>query len=308
MTPPETQGFEEPEKKATASGKLPVPKPSPNGNALEALTDFGDDAGLGLEGATIDEQLTPFIGVLQSNSPQCDAAAQSPKLIAGASAGMLLNTATNQVYDGKVGIEFVAVSREALYTKWVHPRVIGVSGFRGVTGMDDPKVAALIREKGTKFGAIIGTEYDEEKEQDVEVAYTQQYNLYGLYGPVGFTADIAQHAVIAFTSTKIKVYQGFFTAANAIRYRSGDRLVTPPLFAHLWHLSSLPDKNSKGNFFNFKMSLIASSPAESLVRRRDPATYDLAKAFYEQIAAGKVKADYSSGDAEHASTEDEIPF
>ena len=308
MTPPaHTEGFENEPTGKGGKGSLPASKDD-RGAALEALTDFGEDIGLGLEGASIDEQLTPFIGVLQSNSPQCDAAAQSPKLLDTARAGMLYNTATEQLYDGKVGVEFVAVAREALYTKWQHPRVIGSPGFRGTTRMDDPAVRQIIKERGSKFGALIGSEYDEFKESDVEVAYTQQYNLYGLYGPVGLTADTAQHAVIAFTSTKIKVYQKFFSTANAIRYRAGDKLVTPPLWAHVWRLTSIPDSNSKGNFFNFKLDLISATPTESLTRRRDPGLYDVAKSFYEQIQTGKVKADYSAGDAGEASSAEHIPY
>ena len=74
------------------------------GAEIEAfgVADFEADAGAGMENVTADDLQIPFLSILQSNSPQLDES--EGKYIDGAKAGMILNTVTNEIFDGKIGL------------------------------------------------------------------------------------------------------------------------------------------------------------------------------------------------------------
>lgn len=73
-------------------------------------------------GFTSDELPTPFIKVLQPLSP----AVQEGNVlqVPGAKPGMFLNTMTNDLYDGKAGINVVAIYHHNNVTEWI-PRGMG---------------------------------------------------------------------------------------------------------------------------------------------------------------------------------------
>jgi hypothetical protein len=68
-----------------------------------ATYDLGEDAGAGTEDMRMEEQLTPFLRILQKGSPQVDE--ESPEHMPGAKPGMLFDTATQETYDGKAGVQ-----------------------------------------------------------------------------------------------------------------------------------------------------------------------------------------------------------
>ncbi len=272
----------------------PFPGDNPNGAltnpaatalATTADTDFGDDAGAGLEGVTAQEQMTPFVALLQALSPQCIRG--KPEYNADARPGMMLNTATQALYDGDEGVEIIPVYREALYSIWL-PRDDG-GGFRGTLPADDPLIARLRAEQG-QFKPL-----EWRNAEDENVHLIQQFNLGVLYGAPSLSQSEMHRALIAFTSTKIGIYRMWISRVLEIRYAdAAGNPRQPPLFAHRWRLRTVPQSNKKGDFFNFELRLaVENEPAiASLVRRSDP-MYAAAKEFYDQWAAGAVKVDYA---------------
>src|SRR5689334_776840 len=81
--------------------------------------DYGQNAGAGFEGTTQADFTIPFISLLQAGSRVI-----TESSIADARPGMLLNTATQELIDGKVGLVIVPVRREHAYVEWV-PRAAG---------------------------------------------------------------------------------------------------------------------------------------------------------------------------------------
>lgn len=268
------------------------------------MVDFGEDAGRGLEDASRNELLTPFLGVLHYQCPQI--AEGDDSYVEGARPGMLFNTATRQLSNGRDGVEIVPVHREAIYTEWT-PRDEG-GGFHGIRTSDDPLVTRLVKEQG-RFKRLItpdGTEL------------VEQYNLYLLYNPDGgeITATNAQEAVLAFSSTKIQAYKAFFTLAKAIYYTGKNGIIRPPLWAHRWRLRTLPKKNDQGAFFIYDLALVdpaptLTSPVNSLVPIKSP-LYQRAKEFGDMLAKasaeGRTVADYDNAEAAVGNSDDEIPF
>ena len=123
-----------------ATTKKDVTTTDPEHNRLPAAQhDYGMDAGVGMEGAKADEFLIPFFRILQTNSPEVDEG--DGKYIHNARPGMILNTATREAYDGKVGIGFVISARDHNFIEFI-PRSAG-SGFVDVWSPDDPRLPKL---------------------------------------------------------------------------------------------------------------------------------------------------------------------
>jgi hypothetical protein len=127
-------------------------------------------------------------------------------------------------------------------------------------------------------------------------------------------AYTALRAMIAFTSTKIKVYRAMMSKAGNIRYKQSDGSYrTPDLYAHRWRLRTAPENNKKGDFFNFSLDLaMPGKNSASLIRQDDP-LFAKAVEFYDQWEGGQIKADYGSSDASDESSsasnqDDDLPF
>ncbi len=268
-------------------------KKPPPGTDLE-IYDFGDDSGAGLEGARSEELLTPFLAVLQSNSPQLDSG--SPLYQESARAGMLINTMSGQLFDGKAGVDLVPVARDYQYTLW-RPRDLN-GGFRGTVAVDDPQIAKLLQRYGHfrmpryRDGAWTGDPFVTQDEEEVEAV--EQFNLFAMVGTPPIAADTAERVVVAFTSTKIAAYKALFTRVSALKYPVGGRMITPPIWAHRWRLTTVRQENSKGVFFNVRFDLDGASPRDALIRPNEP-LYLLAKEFSEMVRSGQAKANYDAG-------------
>ena len=98
-----------------------------------------EDIGAGFEGFTADDIAIPFINILQKLSHQVDE--DDALHIDGAKAGMLFNTVTEELFDGKDGIMFIPVHRVHSYSEWV-PRDMG----GGFVAQHDPLDPVVLRE------------------------------------------------------------------------------------------------------------------------------------------------------------------
>lgn len=264
------------------------------GTDLEVV-DFGEDVGAGMEGARSEELLTPFLGLIQALSPQLDPT--SADYQENAKVGMLVNTMTGQLFDGRTGLDVVPVARDYLYGEWV-PRTQG-GGFRGVVGPDDERVQRLIRAQG-RFKPLDTGEGTE---------LVEQFNLFALVAPPPLDEATAEQVVIAFTSTKIGVYKKLFTRIGSLKYPVNGRVVTPPIWAHRWRLTSVAQKNAQGQpFYNFAFELAGATPRESLIRPNEP-LYAVAKGFSELVRSGQARANFQAaeGAGSRGSADDEAP-
>ncbi len=256
------------------------------GTAVVAADDYGADAGAGFEDVQPDEMIIPFKRILQTNSPQCEEG--NPLYVDGAKAGMIINTSTSELYDGKVGLPFVPVRRDHNYVEYV-PRDAG-GGFVSIWAPDDPRIAALRKAQG-QFGKL-------KLESGNELAET--FYFYELDAcPDGQLL----RAVTAFASTQIKSYKMVTT-------RLAGLIGTPPrfpLFAWRWRATTALQKNKKGTFYGWRITLDGDTPDDA----RLPANSDLyaqAKSFFQLLKDGAAKADYAQAGTPDADGGEEIPF
>lgn len=264
-----------------------------------AVPDFGDYEGQGFEGQTGADIVLPFIGVLQALSPQVTEKPGEGGL-EGAKVGMLHNTVTDDLYDGEAGLEFIPATTEHCFVEWV-PRKQG-GGFVARHEADSD-VVARAKESAEAFNKL----KTEAGNDLVETFY--------VYGVV-VVDEQPIPVVIAFTSTKIKVYKKWNTKVNmfTVQKADGSGKVRPPLFAHRVLLTTVREKNAEGEFRNF-----ALAPAEpggirdSLLAPDDP-RFQAALEVRRMIAEGTARASYetqaasSGGDPAARDGGDDTPF
>jgi hypothetical protein len=275
--PTDMAGFSDPNTSGTTSV-------APAAGSALLVTDFGDDAGAGIEDLQMEEQLTPFLRILQKGSPQVDPAV--PEYQEHLRPGMIYNTATMEAYDGKVGVEVVVAARDYHYGRWI-PRDAG-GGYRGQLRPDDPTVRSLVAKHG-RFKKLPGTT---EEGETVDIVETIQF--YVLYSDLDLSDANAQRALISMASTALPVAQQYLTRHNAWKYRQPDGSMKPAaLWSYKWRFSLVPQQNASGSWFNWKIDLLplGAKPFEALIPRTDQ-LFMAGRAFYDMYRGGEVKADY----------------
>lgn len=257
-----------------------------------AIYDFGSDAGAGMENVSQDEYALPFLKIAQTNSA---VAVDEDQGGLGIKPGSIYNAGTGEWWSGKEGVDVVFVFRDHNFIeRW--PFESG-KGFVGIRSEDDDTVLALQAKSG-KFGKLITGE-------GTEIAET--YYLYGIV--VDADRNPTGRFLAPFSSTQIKKYRAFMSFQMSLKYPSKDRqgrpvMVNPPLWSHIYHLSTVPETGKKGKYAGWRITLKELPKEKSFVRMSDP-LYAVGRDFYQQIAAGSVRADYSKvGPDDDASAED----
>jgi len=243
--------------------------------ALSTHVDYGDDAGKGYEGQSQADMTIPFLGVLQSNSPQItDREDCKP--------GMLINTVTEEVVDGlKQGLLFVPALTQHVFVEW-KPRDKG-GGFVALY-QPEADVVTKARQESKEFG-----KYKTPAGNDL----VETFYIYAvLVDEDGVTP--AQPVVISFASTKIAVYKRWNTKIKMFQVSTPDgRKQMPPLFAHLTRIKTVKDSNPKGDFFNFELVPAKGGLKDSLVPPGSPLLEE-AKGFKKLVEQNSVKLAHDS--------------
>ena len=253
---------------------------------VEVSTDLMDDilefAG---EGAAFDssEMQIPFLRVLQALSPQLNK--KKPEHIDGAASGDMFNTVTNEYWDGEEGVTIVPCYQTTKYLEFT-PREQG-GGFRGEIPANDPVLTRTERQ-GAKEILPTGNEL---------VKSDQHYCL--LLGADGSF----QPVVVDMKSTQLKVSRRWKTqiAMQKIPHPKTGQLITPPVFATAWKLTTTEESNDQGSWANYQIEKVG------LVDNRDILLE--AKSFRDSVAAGEVKAAPEEASTQSSSSStDDIPF
>jgi hypothetical protein len=255
-----------------------------------AAYDYGADAGVGFEGTTANDLSIPFIGILQSNSPQIDG--DNP--VAGAKPGMLINTVTGDLIDGDKGQAFIPVHYDRAFVEWV-PRTKG-GGFVALHDPNSELVKAEVAKNSQRGKIVLGN-----GNELIETEYCYCLLLeQDAVTPSGF-------AVLSLTSTKLTPFRKFKTSLFMLKGK-------PPLFVNRGVLKTVKQKNDKGTFYNatfapavgvdWKSSLIPNNAEHAEL-------IEEAKSFRQMVLSGVAKAAFdtqnAAGDTGTGNAED-APF
>ena len=256
---------------------------------LPITGDYGADAGLGLDGVDASDFAIQWMRIIHYQCPETTEG--DARYLPDAKPGMLLNSATLQVVDGKTGGIFVPVTREHKYLEYI-PRDAG-GGFQGSWDLTDPRIADLRRNQG-QFGRLLLENGNE---------LTETFSFFGLFLPD--ETDVWRVG-ISFSSTQIRKYR-------MLTGRLASLIGTPPkypTFAWRWRVSSQPESNKKGRYFGWRILQEGDKP---LAVTDD--IYLEAREFHRQLRSGAVQMNYAQqrddGSAMSdggAPIDDNIPF
>jgi hypothetical protein len=201
--------------------------------------DFSMDAGAGLEKVTINDLAKPFLVILQKMSPEVDDS--NGKFIRGAKPGMIMNTVTKEMYDGKEGIYFIPTGFVPMDVEWKTREKGG-----GLVAMHEvPKPGEA---------PTYGPTTKNDRGQDVTARGTIVVRTAYHYGKYKDAAGTTQFAVIAMASTQLKKSKNWLSKIASIRMKTGDgREFTPGMYAHQWKLRTVVESNDKGSWYGWSI-------------------------------------------------------
>ena len=264
-------------------------KKSEQTTALAGNFDYGEMKGDGWDNTSTDDFTIPFLAVIQAMSPQVQE--NEGEYIKDAKAGNLMNTASQELFDGKEGVEFVPCYTQHLFVEWKNRQADG-GGFVA-THESDSQVTRDAKERSTAFG-----KYTVPVEEGTDHDLVETFYIYGL---IVAGEEILTPCMISFSSTKIKAYKGIMTPMRQVKGR-------PPIFAFKLRITTISEKNKHGSFHNFKIAFAGGSAVDSLMAP-DHAFVLAGQEFKVQIAEGKAKVDHGGGNAGAGNKDDEdTPF
>lgn len=210
----------------------------------------------GNENVNNDDLQLPRLDVLQALSPQINK--KKDEYIEGAEVGMIFNTLTGELYPDGVG--FTPVSFVKRFLVWVDRKKDNEGGLRGVF------------ETAEEAELFVQNDPDESK---LEIVPTAEHLV---------LMDNGEEVILSMAKSKVKVSRKF---NSLVRLNGGDR------FSRRYHMKSVDDKSSQGEFQNVSISN-AGFPSEEV--------YFKAEKLYEAIQRGAKQA---TGNYDNAASTEE---
>lgn len=239
--------------------------------------DISADVGGGMEGTDKDSFAIPFLRALQKISPQCDEA--DAAYVEGAKGGMLYNSVTNSLYDGKEGVIFLPCAFQRRFLQWAPRGTEG--GFRGELM---PEQVAEMRHNGT-IKELDGRLYiADEKGEVSEKKSDRVVDTRSHFGLV-VDGDNVTQVLLALSSTQIKKSKQLMSILSAAKVNTASGLVTPPTWMNRIRITTVLESNDQGSWYGVKF--------ESDGMIEDANLYKAGKAFHEAISAGEAKANFA---------------
>ena len=251
------------------------PGDSPESQSASAPTgatiDYSQYAGEGFENVSQNDLGIPFLGIIQSNSPQFDVTKPkyAERRIEGCKPGDIFNTLTKTVLPQPV--VFLPCGYQKLFVEWV-PREKG----GGMVKIHRDEAILLETSKGGREG-----------KQDVlkngNLIATTCY-FYGLVQVDGQwkTADKFNQVVIGMTSTALRTARGWLNLMSAIKLQGPNGKFTPPFYSHTYKLTTALEQKSDNAWFGWQVTMNAINNDRVLV--------DEGRSISKLVAQGKQLA------------------
>lgn len=262
-------------KKEQALEEVKTQLPSTLVNDFEAYAEQND-----VRDIESDEVITPRIAILQGASPQVKKS--SAEYIAGAEEGHLLNTGTKKVYDGGKGIVIVPCFTQRVYNEWI-PKDSG-GGLVRRWGDDDSfkNIDSGYHEEKGKWQSF---ETDDKGKKTVKTEIIKTADYYVLL--IDEETGSFMPAVIGFSGTKYKVHRKLINDISLpdMLKKDGSGTFTPPPFARVYRLTTVPESNADNSWFNYRWERLGG--VESL--KNADAIVEAAKQFRKMVIEGTAK-------------------
>jgi hypothetical protein len=273
-----------PSKEATAQSENAVTTTGGDSNnelILQGI-DLAADCGAGLEGTDQDSFAIPIIRILQPMSPQVNEA--DGEYIEGARPGMLLNSATNELIDGKEGCHFLPCAFQRRYLRWA-PRGGDGSGFRGEFFPEDinqmRKDDELFEVEGHLYFPNEDGKFVSDKKNDKCVDTRSHFGIL-------ITDKGASQVLFPLASTQVKKSKRLMSILTSARVMVNGKSVAPPTWINKIKVQTTAESNDQGNWFGVKFE------PDGFIN--DAGLYQSGKEFHDLVVAGEAKVNYAAGD------------
>jgi len=283
-----------------ATKKKDVAKISKGGMPAEMLDELTADSAQYEEKLGKDDVSIPFLGILQSLSPQCidgDGA-----YMEDARPGMFLNNVSMTLYEGKQeGVLILPLKYNSSYIEWI-PRSAG-GGF--------------VKEYSIAEGSTINTQLNDINHDIItedsplgtpgnQLSLTHTHFVF-IVDP---KTSSFEPAVISMTATQVKYSKKWNMVISTAKLPTNPPRKAPRFF-NLYRATTNLEKNDQGSWYTWNIvkdkTVIEQDASMELYRE--------AKLFVDSINTGDNKADYSKMDTGSGNTDvdpqagdDEIPF
>jgi hypothetical protein len=245
-----------------------------------SLALFGNDTAKGFENMTQEDLALPFLRILGQLSPQVTEG--DAKYIASAKPGMIYNTVTSELYDGKKGIRVIPCYYKKDFPEW-SDRGDGPGAPVAVHLPNSPVIQTGKRD-GSKIRLPNGNYLEE----------TASYYVMAETKTGGFTP-----ALITMKSTQLNVSKKWNSMMKTIQIPNGDGgFAIPPMHGVVYNLSSVLQKNDKGSWYGWVVNM------ERIMGSADKSLYLMSKDFNSNVSKGNVQ---TKADVEEVA-KDNAPF
>lgn len=240
--------------------------------------DFEADSGAGMEGADKDSFAIPFLAVIQKMSPQVDEA--DPKYIEGARPGMLMDTVTEELFDGKEGVLVLPCAFQRRYLRW-GPREAG-GGFKGEL---TPEEATALEQSGEVVNVDNRLYYpDDNGNVDPKKCDFLQDSRNHFVLRVNPETGKLTEMLLSLRSTQISKSKTMMTKLQNVKVKGKEGMVTPPTWVNRVRITTVPESNDKGSWHGIKVEL------EGFIQSTDE--YAAGKRLHDIIREGDVRVNY----------------
>ena len=244
-------------------------------NAIALAGDFEQDAQSGFENMSQDDFALPFLKLLTNTSPEVGE-------MDGALPGMVLNSVTGQLYDGKKGLMVLPVAYVRQYIEWA-PRGSGSGAPMNIYPATSDILSRTHREPGDNKDYLDNGNYIE--------------NTANHYVMIIGDSGIPEPALITMKSTQLKKSRKWNSMMMSTKMMGTNGPFTPPMYSQVYRLTTQAESNDKGKWFGWEVEKIG--PVE------DMNAYKAAKSFATQVGTGEVKVKHEHESAPNAN---DVPF
>ncbi|MDC3295068.1 hypothetical protein OAU79_00120 [bacterium] len=234
-----------------------------------AVNMFEADADKGSQNMTQEDLALPFLKVLGQLSPEVNK--RDGKYVEGAEPGMILNTVTNEVFDGAKGIDVLPVFYERKYVEW-QDRGEGKGAPVAIHDASSDIMSQTTRDKSFKDRLPNGNYLENTANHYVVVL-----------------GDSPQTALISMKATQLKISRKWNSIMMGIKLNGKNGLFTPPTYSHIYNLKTVQMSNDKGTWFGWEVSKVGPVSDQSV--------YGIAKSFADQVGKGDVQVKHGSDES-----------
>jgi hypothetical protein len=243
-------------------------------NALAIISDLEQDAGAGFDGMTQEDYALPFLRLLTNTSPEVGE-------IDGAMPGMIYNTVTGKIYDGKKGIQVIPCAYVRQYIEWA-PRGQGTGAPIHIHPATSDVLSKTHKEPGDNKDYLDNGNYIE--------------NTANHYVMVLDEDGVPSPALISMKSTQLKKSRKWNSMMQSVKMQGKNGLFTPPMYSQIYQLTTVAESNDKGKWYGWEVERFG--PVE------DAGMYQTCKAFAQSVSAGDVKVKHEGAEG----TPTDAPF